>query len=306
MSPVDRLLPARACRRALLACLILSVLLSGVSAPLRAEDPDIPVNQGGVLVVHDHGLVPADTDTACRRLDLLDWKDARVEAAVEGETRLIGVYAAFAPGDSVLVAGITFGVHYTPTVTVLARGACGNKGMEVLSPGFPGDRTGVASILLPYATTALTPIYWFLVKTTGPGWFEVTPNPLPQHGGMFGSGHPAPRSTPITGYGRLGFGTPGTLPEPGTAMELGGCCVEECARLSPLDCAWFTGIWLGEDADCAADPCDAGAATGACCLGVECVVETRLDCVIQGGEFLGEGTPCDGVDCMEAVDVGRN
>jgi hypothetical protein len=302
MSLADKLRPARARGRTLLFALGTAAALLGAGDWVRAEER-APVNQRGVLIVHDHGMVPPDTDSACDRLDLLDLKDVRVDAPAEASTRLIGVYAAFVPEDSVLLAGITFGVHYSPTVEVLARGGCGNKGMEVASPGWPRDRTGVASVLLPFQTTALTPIYWFLVKTTGPGWFEVTPHPLPEHGGMFGSGDPAPRSSPITGYGKLGIGTPGVFPQPGTAMEAGVCCVETCVRLSPLDCAWFTGIWLGADADCRLSPCDPGAVTGACCLGVDCVLETRLDCVIQGGRFLGEGEPCDGVDCIEEIDV---
>jgi hypothetical protein len=85
-------------------------------------------------------------------------------------------------------------------------------------------------------------------------------------------------------------------------MELGACCLETCYRLSSIDCAWYTGLWLGPPADCKTSPCEPGGETGACCLGLECVLETRLDCALKGGRFLGEAT-CDGVDCIEDVDV---
>lgn len=298
--------PRASARAGVLPCLVAIVILLGASlgtsGVVRAEEPDVPVNQGGVLLVHDHGLVAADIDSACNLLDLTDWKEARVNAPVEEGTRLIGVYAEFAPGDSVLLAGITFGILYSPSVTVVDHGGCGNRGMEVASPTWPRSRTGVASVLLPFRTEKLIPVYWFLVKTNGPGTFEVTPHPFPQHGGMFGSGHPAPRSSAITGYGKVGFGVPGFVPEPGTPEEIGICCVEKCVILSPRDCAWFTGVWLGPEGKCSDDPCEPGGETGACCLGVECVLETRLDCALQGGHFFGEGSSCDGLDCLEEPD----
>jgi hypothetical protein len=306
MSSTDGATPTLVSGGGLLACLAAMAIFIGMPGLVRADDSEVPVNEGGVLLVHDHGIVTAEPDSACSAFDLGDWKDARVEAPVEEGTRLIGVYAAFAPEDSVLLAGVTFGVLYSPSVTVVAHGGCGNRGMQIDSPGWPDSRSGVATVLLPFRTESLVPIYWFLVKTSGPGTFEVTPHPFPEHGGMFGSGHPAPRATPITRYGTIGFGNPGVLPEPGEPAEVGVCCVEKCVRLSPRDCAWFTGVWLGADGDCSTSPCDPGAETGACCLGVECVLETRLDCVLQGGRFLGEGASCDGIDCIEEIDVAPN
>src|SRR5690606_17895646 len=121
--------PRASARAGVLPCLVAIVILLGASlgtsGVVRAEEPDVPVNQGGVLLVHDHGLVAAAIDSGCNLRDLTDRKEARVNAPVEEGTRLIGVYAEFAPGDSVLLAGITFGILYSPSVTVVDHGGCG-------------------------------------------------------------------------------------------------------------------------------------------------------------------------------------
>jgi hypothetical protein len=274
-----------------------------MGAGLRAQEQEVPINEGGVLLVHDHGPVTRASIPECDRMDLADLREARVEGGVEEAPRLIGVYAAFAPEDSVLLAGVTFGIRYPPTVSILSHGACGNNGFEIAPPDWPADRLGVA-VVLPSLSAPVVPVYWFLILSSGPGWFEVTPHPVPRHGGSFGSGHAAPRITPISGYGKLGIGTPGRLPEPGTPTPRGICCIDGCYWLSPLECDWFTGLWLGSDTDCGSNPCDPEGLPGACCVGAQCTLETRRDCIVEGGRFFGEGTSCDGIDCVQEIDVG--
>jgi predicted outer membrane repeat protein len=42
-------------------------------------------------------------------------------------------------------------------------------------------------------------------------------------------------------------------------------------------------------------------ATGACCLGGDCIVATEDDCTVAGGTFMGEGTACGDVECPPAM-----
>ncbi|MEZ4655860.1 MAG: hypothetical protein R3E12_20300, partial [Candidatus Eisenbacteria bacterium] len=237
----------------------------------------------------------------CDLLTLEDPTHAKVEMDVDPEPHLIGVYAVFAPGDSVLLAGVTFGIHFPETVSIIASGACSNNGVLIVPPDWPSDRQGVASAVLPPQTSSVVPIYWFYILANEPGFFELTPHPVPRHGGAFGSGDPAPRLTPITGYGRLGIGSRGKLPQAGVYASRGICCLDKCQWLSPLECDWFTGLWLGSDTDCSSDPCDPDGLAGACCIGDDCELRTRIDCITAGGRFFGEGKSCEEIDCLEEI-----
>jgi hypothetical protein len=74
----------------------------------------------------------------------------------------------------------------------------------------------------------------------------------------------------------------------------GGCCVgTSCSVSTEANC---TGTYLGDDTDCAGDPC-APDPTGGCCVGVSCAEYTASDCTAAGGTYLGDGTDCSGSPC---------
>ncbi len=88
------------------------------------------------------------------------------------------------------------------------------------------------------------------------------------------------------------------------AGALGACCKPDgtCAVISPTDCDWFLGRYLGDGTSCDPYPCDTP--FGACCLGAECVNRLEPACLELGGLFLGDETYCDAYICPGACCVG--
>ena len=56
----------------------------------------------------------------------------------------------------------------------------------------------------------------------------------------------------------------------------------------------MSGEYLGDETECEAQTCFP---TGACCLGVLCLVGTEADCLAATGVYLGNDSTCDGDPC---------
>lgn len=278
------------------------LLHSLVPAPVRAQS-SIPLNHGGVLLVH----VEDEGGVSCDDFRLGSWDSAIVKVPADGREHRLSVYGAFPPEDSVLVAGISFGIRYSGGVEVVGHGICGGDGRAIPQKNWPSSGTGTAFVFNPAPETTLFGLCWFLVRSDGPGYFEVTPHPSPEHAGAFASifnpeVRPPVHLEPIRAYGRVGFGFEGTLPEPGAEMPRGICCLDRCYEISPVDCTFYKGLYLGEGTDCESAPCGSNALPGGCCIDGECVSLSRYDCVKQEGSFLGESTPCTPTACEGEAD----
>jgi hypothetical protein len=95
------------------------------------------------------------------------------------------------------------------------------------------------------------PVYWFAGYTYGPSaTFSLAPNP--EQGGYFASNDVPAFLDPITGFGRLGFGTPGHA----ACSQIAACCSpdETCALTTRDECA-APAVWNGSILSCAPNPC---------------------------------------------------
>jgi hypothetical protein len=135
-----------------------------------------------------------------------------------GKRIVFHVLAAFPPGSSPRVKGLSFGIDYDPTKLVLdTRGSCAD--FEVADGTWPAPGTGTAQSWTTGAQTGLlTEAYWLVGYTyseqEGEDSTLVALIPHPRHHGVFvDDGFPAEVDT-VAGYGRLGFGMAGALPCP--------------------------------------------------------------------------------------------
>ena len=285
-------------RGALMALWVGSLML-GASA-VRVPGALAMNNDGGVLLLHYESIDDFEGGNFCELFTLRDPKAPRLRVPADGREHLIMAYASF-PTDSVgWVAGVTFGIEYSPTVVVHSHGACNRNGLVIPEHGFPKSPSGVAVVNSPPSLGNIIPIYWFLVSAKGPGTFALTPHPNPNHGGSFATSEKVPTVSPICGYGSVGFDLEGSVPIPGQTQRMGACCLETCYDLSPADCDWFGGTFLGVDATCETLPCGEEARVGACCVGGTCELYTALECIQLGGRFVGEGTECSDDACSQS------
>ncbi len=287
----------------------LAALLLGAAFTGLAMGEGHPTNGGGVLILHaasSQAWVP-DTVDVCRRGDLVKWSEARTRLPADGVPRVVLCYAAFASDTASEMKAVTFGIRYSPTVHLYSYGACTDGGPEFPTNGWPHSGGGDSVVNHEARNGSLIPVYWFVLSATGLGFFELTPNPLPNMGGQFANSDVDPRVESVTGFGRIGFGENGTLPEPGHPEPLGVCCVENgCYTLSEGQCASFGGTFLGNASKCSHAPCGVLAVRGACCLPSGCEQLTGVDCVKRGGVFLGEVVRCDSIPCPKPGPLGAS
>lgn len=284
----------RRLRRALVLGVMTSALTLGATGVAWSLN-----NDGGVLLLNMETLDDLAGGNYCEQFTLTDPLAPRLRLPADGRPRLIMAYAAFPPDSVGWIAGLTFGIEYSSTVTVHSHGACNRLGLVLPEHGFPKSHSGVAVVIDPVSLGNIIPIYWFVVSSSGPATFSLTPHPNPRHGGSFGTGEQVPTVTPICGYGSIGFDLEGSVPLAGPIERRGACCLDYCRKLGPTDCDWFGGTFLGEDATCDTSPCGPEARVGACCFGTTCEVYTALECIQLGGKFLGEGSECSADSCRD-------
>lgn len=273
------------------------ILLADGAFSHACAESSSPQNEGGVLLLH----FEEDGGVDCDGFRLGSWDSAIAKVPADGQEHRLSIYAAFPPADSVFVAGVTFGIRYSPTVEIVSHGTCSGEGREVPQKDWPASGTGTAFAFQPFQTEPLFGVCWFIVRAKGPGFFEVTPHPTPDHAGAFGNYEVPVHLESIRGYGRIGFGFEGLVPEPGPAVPRGICCLDRCFEISQVDCAFYKGLYLGEGTDCQSGPCGENALKGACCLEGECVSLSRFECVKASGTFLGETVDCAPSCCVNTT-----
>jgi hypothetical protein len=83
----------------------------------------------------------------------------------------------------------------------------------------------------------------------------------------------------------------------------GACCLPDgaCALLTPLSCAAQSGLYQGDDTDCASVPCEPPP-TGACCSpAAVCTISSASACLASGGNFAGPDTLCADAPCPRSL-----
>ncbi|MEZ4647997.1 MAG: FlgD immunoglobulin-like domain containing protein [Candidatus Eisenbacteria bacterium] len=128
------------------------------------------------------------------------------------------VFASFSQDNFPRLAGVEFGIEYSPALRIIDWGACAD--FESFTGNWPNSGAGTIVVWNDELTERLVPVYWFAgyaasaASEEGGGLhFSVTPHPL--HGGHFADRSPAPVLDEIAHYGALGFGNPGNVPCPG-------------------------------------------------------------------------------------------
>ena len=276
---------------------------AGASYEERPKSGTGPSHAGGVLFAAVVGELPRGSLVGdCLSFPRPAPEDAEVELPTDGVPRVCVVYAAFPEGDPVDLAGMTFGIEYDEGLNISGYGYCPGDGLLLSTPDWPKSGAGMGMTFLPHATESIFPVIWFILSAgegaEGAG-FRLVPHPMASHGGRFANYDPRPYLEPISAYGHLRAGVPGFAPSVGTPEVLGVCCLDECYKLTAYECAYYSGLFLG-DGKCSQDPCVEDAELGACCFEAECELMSRQRCYRSGGDFAGEGSTCEETPCDEA------
>jgi hypothetical protein len=221
--------------------------------------PPNPYNQGGVLVVHDAHLLLSATDGSvpvCGQgavLDQCPYQDVRLDGSSSAAPAVFKVYAAFPSTTPPRLMGVTWGVDFDLAGLNLAgSGMCGD--FELNDTGWPCSHCGSTVIWSTPQTQILVPVYWFAAYRAGdPSLFRLGPHPA--QGGMFGDDAVPSHLEPITGYGAMGFDTPGIMVCPGTEAA-GACCDGSgaCTLVGQAGCL-PPSLWMGVGTSCDTGPC---------------------------------------------------
>jgi hypothetical protein len=174
-------------------------------------------NEGGTLILHANPtlLFTSDTQNYCG-MSALDSCSAAVTSVDWDPGKKIVFYAiaAFPSGRSPRLKVLSFGIDYDPTKFVMA--ACGTcAGFEIPGVGWPAPGTGTSqSWTTGTQTGLLTEAYWFAGyaysgQTLDSTSVALIPHPA-QHGVFVDDAFPSEVDT-IAAYGRLGFGTAGSV-----------------------------------------------------------------------------------------------
>ncbi len=204
--------PSRSLTRLLYVGLLLFIPVLALAGP----------NEGGTLILHANPSIVFTSDTAdyCGMAGLDSCSAAVTSVAWDpGKKIVFHVLAAFPPESSPRLKALSFGIDYDPTKFMMAaRSTCAD--FELSDGTWPAAGTGTSQSWTTGAQIGLlTEVYWFAGYAYSEQDAEdstsvsLIPHPL-QHGVFVDDAFPAEVDT-IAGYGRLGFGTNGSLACPG-------------------------------------------------------------------------------------------
>jgi hypothetical protein len=252
-------------------------------------------NAGGTLIAAlSVGTVYCtDTGNYCGSSTTTDCNGA-VTSHTGGTPAVINVIAAF-PGPARL-AGLTFGIAYSAGVVLIEWGACGD--FELPDGAWPASGTGTAVTWSSAQTAQLIEAYWIAAYNYYGGCETLALGPHPTQGGNFADDDVPSNIDPIDGYGLFGFNCPGSGPCP-SGEQPGACCHADgsCEDLFAADCQQSGDTFLGEGTSCLVNGGDCPQpATGACCIGTDCIILTEDECTAAGGSYQGDDVPCP-ADC---------
>ncbi len=175
-------------------------------------------NAGGVLLVHSANLTYEGINE-CGRGTVPDSCGAvvsEIDNATSDSLKVWKVFAAFPPGSSPRLKGLTFGIDYDDSygdstgVVIRALGPCAD--FQLAMNGWPADSTGTSILWNTAQTGLMTEVYWFAGYNYygNPATFALIPHP--EQGGYFVDDSKPGVMDPIADYGSLGFGMAGYVP----------------------------------------------------------------------------------------------
>jgi hypothetical protein len=260
-------------------------------------------NAGGTLVLalSEGTVYTTDVPSYCGSTTASSCDDVVATSNVTDDNSVLNVLAAFPPPGGRL-AGITWGILYDEANVFLnAFGSCGD--FEIADPDWPADGSGTAVTWGTAETGQLIEVYWF--AGYGYAGFSLALAPHPTQGGNFADDSIPAESDPIAGFGRFGWGIPGSTPCPSTQPQTEACCFPDghCQDLLPQDCIAQGGIPQGQGTACAGIQCPPPPPQGACCVDGVCIITTRTGCDAQGGVYQGDGTDCGPPDPCQPTPV---
>ncbi len=127
-------------------------------------------NVGGVLLVHSANLT-LEQMNECGRGSVPDSCGAvvsEIDNASPDSLKVWKVYAAFPPGSSPRLKGLTFGVDYDDSygdstgVVIRSFGPCAD--FQLAMNGWPGDSTGTSILWNSAQTGLMTECYWLCAR----------------------------------------------------------------------------------------------------------------------------------------------
>jgi len=172
------------------------------------------VNDHGYLLLHADPTIAytVTSNDFCGRCTATSVKDLITEVPLANyRPYLVWVLAAFPDSAPGRIRGLSFGIDYNSAGVILqAHGSCGDQ--EVVSAGWPGPDSGTSVVWNQPRSGHLIPAYWFAAYSYGriPMTLALTTRPGEENGFMDDS--PSPVSTPVAGFGALGFGLAGRNP----------------------------------------------------------------------------------------------
>jgi hypothetical protein len=279
-------------------------------------------NGGGTIFLHDAQLdYTTDVPSYCglgTAPGSCAGADVEIDGTFGGHSKVFKAYAAFLEGTSPRLKGMAFGIHYSPyDLAIVAAGACigdrNNGAAEIQGPGWPGDDTGTTIVFQWTQTTQLVEFYWFAAYrySANPSVFRLRSHPDPILGGNFVDDAIPGVQDPITGYGSIGFDTPGQTACP---TGEGACCdlaEGTCSITTPQECNSQENHDYNGGPSCDPMPCPTDAP---CCLVdpfPHCQVMPPADCRAGGnlvvglcGEVCTDPSPC-GYDDLGACCEGE-
>ncbi len=147
-------------------CLLVAMFIMMLTPAVVLAGP----NAGGVILVHAAGFAytggnPCDQGTAP---DSCGAVVSEIDNATSDSLRVWKVYAAFPPGSSPRLLGLTFGVDYDDSygdstgVVIRGFGPCAD--FQLAMSGWPGDSTGTSILWNSAQTGLMTECYWLCAR----------------------------------------------------------------------------------------------------------------------------------------------
>lgn len=254
-----------------------------------------PNAHGSLIVALSEGTVYTTENTGYCGTSTTEFCEAAITTWSGGDPAVLNILAAIPVHPR--LAGLTFGVVYTPGVAIIEGESCGD--FELPDDGWPASGTGNAVTWSSAQTDNLIECYWFAAYNYS-GESEVfSMTPHPTQGGWFADDDVPSNLDPIVGYGQFGFNTLGG--DACAHLPVGACCLPDgtCVFTDKSECEEAGGSFQGAGVIC--DYAECPQPTGACCIDTACIVLTADDCAARGGDYKGDDIPCLADTCTPPV-----
>ena len=239
-------------------------LTAGVTALVLAPGQTLAgPNAGGTLIVSlCEGICYTDTDQSDYcGVSSITRCEDGIVHAEQDETFLWSIYAAFPDGSAPRLAGVSLGVDYDSESTIVLGWDMCGD-FQLTDQDWPAPGSGTAVTFIDAREDHLTELYWFAGYNYS-FYAQDTSFDLIPH--------------PSQGANFASDDVPSIL--------------DPVAELGSMGWGAVDGYL----------PCPTPLATGACCIGGDCIVLSEPECALQNGMYLADGVPCDPNPCVVPV-----